>query len=566
MFEVTDNDTVRTSGARIKVVGVGGGGCNAVNTMIRSGLTGVEYVVANTDAQALNASLAPTKIQLGGSITKGLGAGANPEVGKKSALEDFEKISEILKGADMVFITAGMGGGTGTGAAPVIAKLAKDLGALTVGVVTKPFIFEGKKRFRQAEDGIRNLEESVDSLITIPNQRLLYLAGENLSLVETFKRADEVLLNAVRGISDLINNTGHINADFADVSTVMANKGLALMGTGSASGAGRAIKAATEAISSPLLEDISINGATGIIINITGSDTLSMHETNEAVTLIMEAADENAEIIFGTVIDNNCGDEVKVTVIATGLGIMKNIQVQSHVNVQAQSTPTTQHIVNNLMESNSFAANNFNASSRTAEAINQINLNQTQSQNTPSSNVSDIRNFETRVEANFETRIEQRTEQRAEQRPEQRIEQRAEVKNDHPRREDERSDFDRFMHEKNATRTNQGTQFSHGPSTTGNEFQFDNGAESKQPSRLIQQIRDAANRYETQPNQRPVAPTVNSFSQNQEASINNRTKSIAEKLGFVNFDEDEFDTPSYLRKDEKTEQRAPVRDFKNLDL
>ncbi|MDD4974421.1 MAG: cell division protein FtsZ, partial [Bacteriovorax sp.] len=338
MFEITDSENTKVNGARIKVVGVGGGGCNAVNTMIRAGLSGVEYIVANTDAQALSISLAQTKIQLGGNVTKGLGAGANPEIGKKAALEDYEKISEVLKGADMVFITAGMGGGTGTGAAPVIAKLAKELGALTVGVVTKPFVFEGKKRFKQAEEGIRNLEESVDSLITIPNQRLLYLAGENLSLVDTFKKADEVLLNAVRGISDLINNTGHINADFADVSTVMANKGLALMGTGLAAGAGRAIKAATEAISSPLLEDISINGATGIIINITGSDSLTMHETNEAVTLIMEAADENAEIIFGTVIDNNCGDNVMVTVIATGLGG----QIRSHssvTTVQTQQAP-----------------------------------------------------------------------------------------------------------------------------------------------------------------------------------------------------------------------------------
>jgi cell division protein FtsZ len=226
----------------------------------------------------------------------------------------------VIEGADMVFVTAGMGGGTGTGAAPVIAKLAKELGALTVGVVTKPFVFEGKKRFKQAQFGITSLEESVDSLITIPNQRLLYLAGENLTLVETFKKADDVLLNAVRGISDLINNTGHINADFADVCTVMSNKGLALMGTGVSSGTDRAVKAATQAISSPLLEDISIQGATGIIINITGSDTLTMHETNEAVSLIMEAADEDAEIIFGTVIDNDMGDEIKVTVVATGLG------------------------------------------------------------------------------------------------------------------------------------------------------------------------------------------------------------------------------------------------------
>src|SRR5690606_1662974 len=322
MFDIANNQN-SSIGAKIKVIGVGGGGCNAVNTMIRSGLTGVEYIVANTDSQALAANLAGTKIQLGGSVTKGLGAGANPEVGRKAAIEDYERLSEVLEGADMVFITAGMGGGTGTGAAPVIAKLAREMGALTVGVVTKPFKFEGKKRTRQAEEGIKYLEESVDSLICIPNQRLLQLAGENLSLVDTFKAADEVLLNAVQGISDLINNTGLINADFADVSTVMTNKGMSLMGTGSASGTERALKAARQAISSPLLEDVSIDGATGIIINITGNHTLTTHETNEAVTLIMEAADEDAEIIFGTVIDDNMGDDVKVTVIATGLQIAR---------------------------------------------------------------------------------------------------------------------------------------------------------------------------------------------------------------------------------------------------
>jgi len=323
MFEITkDGKTAKKQdfGAKIKVIGVGGGGCNAVNTMIRAGLEGVEYIVANTDIQALDASLAPTKVQLGIDVTKGLGAGANPEVGRKAALDEYEKLTECLDGADMVFVTAGMGGGTGTGGAPVIAKLAKELGALTVGVVTKPFLFEGKRRFRQADAGIMVLEENVDSLISIPNQRLLYLAGDSLSLIDTFKKADEILLNAVRGISDLINNIGHINADFADVATVMANKGLSLMGTGIAQGPDRAIKAATEAISSPLLEDVNIDGATGIIINITGSEELSMHETNEAVTLIMEAADEEAEIIFGTVIDNDMEDDLKVTVIATGLG------------------------------------------------------------------------------------------------------------------------------------------------------------------------------------------------------------------------------------------------------
>ena len=320
MFEINDSEENREEGAIIKVIGIGGGGCNAVNTMIKAGLSGVEYAVANTDVQALKASLASTKIQLGADLTKGLGAGANPEIGRKAALDDYERLGEIIEGSDMVFVTAGMGGGTGTGAAPVVAKLAKELGSLTVGVVTKPFIFEGKRRAKQAQTGIEMLEDCVDSLITIPNQRLLHIAGEDLSLVDTFKKADEVLLNAVRGISDLINHTGHINADFADVRTVMANKGMALMGAGLCSGTDRAVKAATEAVSSPLLEDISIDGATGIIINITGNESLTMHETNEAVTLIMEAADEDAEIIFGTVIDENMEDAVKVTVIATGLG------------------------------------------------------------------------------------------------------------------------------------------------------------------------------------------------------------------------------------------------------
>lgn len=351
MFEISDiGEEKLQQGAKIKVIGVGGGGCNAVNTMIKAGLSGVEYLVANTDIQSLNASLAPTKIQLGVEITRGLGAGSNPEIGRKAALDEYEKLSEYLQDSDMVFITAGMGGGTGTGAAPVIAKLAKELGALTVGVVTKPFVFEGKKRFRVAETGIVVLEENVDSLITIPNQRLLYLAGESLSLVETFKKADDVLLNAVRGISDLINNIGHINADFADVSTVMANKGLSLMGTGICSGPDRAIKAATEAISSPLLEDISIDGATGIIINITGSESLTMHETNEAVTLIMEAADEDAEIIFGTVIDDSLEENIKVTVIATGLGGMERVPTSLNVDARKKVIEEKEEITNELSE------------------------------------------------------------------------------------------------------------------------------------------------------------------------------------------------------------------------
>ena len=337
MFEL---DQISSSGAKIKVIGVGGSGCNAVNTMIRMGLTGVEFITANTDRQALDASLATIKLPIGGELTKGLGAGANPEVGRKAALEDYAKISEILAGSDMVFITAGMGGGTGTGAAPIFAKIAKEVGALTVGVVTKPFMFEGRKRMKHALAGIEDLRHNVDSLIVIPNQRLVSLAGSTLSIVDAFKKADEVLLNAVQGISDLINHTGLINSDFADVKTIMRNKGLALMGIGYGEGEHRAVEAATSAISSPLLEDVSIDGATGIIINITGSSNLKIHEVNEATTLIMEAAHEDAEIIFGTVIDEAMKDQVKVTVIATGLGgaIAAQQVVQPMLSASVSST------------------------------------------------------------------------------------------------------------------------------------------------------------------------------------------------------------------------------------
>ncbi len=537
MFEMTGTDN-RINGAKIKVVGVGGGGCNAVNTMIRSGLSGVEYIVANTDAQALSISLADTKIQLGGTVTKGLGAGANPEIGKKSALEDYEKISEVLKGADMVFITAGMGGGTGTGAAPVIAKLAKELGALTVGVVTKPFVFEGKKRFKQAEEGIRNLEESVDSLITIPNQRLLYLAGENLSLVDTFKKADEVLLNAVRGISDLINNTGHINADFADVSTVMANKGLALMGTGVATGAGRAIKAATEAISSPLLEDISINGATGIIINITGSDSLSMHETNEAVTLIMEAADENAEIIFGTVIDNNAGDDIKVTVIATGLG--GQIRAHAGASMVQQMAPQAQPV----------QQQQYVAPQQTMSAP----VQQPVVESAPVREYSAPREFVAPVASTPAPAPVVET-------PAQPTSREEAPSSFHATTED-RSDFDRFMSDRAAYNNSSAQEEEAGFSARESQQQ----AQQQPPSRLIQSIRDAANRYEN-PARPSQAQSASTPTQESGIGTNTRAKSIAEKLGFINFDEDEFDTPSYLRKEEKTEQRPAPREFnKNIDL
>lgn len=315
MFELEENINI---GANIKVVGVGGGGSNAVTTMIDGQMDGVEFIVANTDIQALNANKAPGKIQLGIDLTKGLGAGANPDVGRRAAIESYNEIVEKIEGADMVFVTAGMGGGTGTGGAPVVAKIARELGALTIGVVTRPFVFEGKKRSKHAELGLQELKENVDTLIVIPNQKLLSIAGDKTPLVETFKKADEVLLQAVKGISDLINIRGLINLDFADIRTVMAAKGLALMGTGYAKGENRAVEAATAAISSPLLENIKIDGATGIIINVTGGPDLSLYEVNEASTLITEAAHEDAEIIFGAVIDENMTDEVRVTVIATG--------------------------------------------------------------------------------------------------------------------------------------------------------------------------------------------------------------------------------------------------------
>src|SRR5687768_12799984 len=305
-------------GAKIKVVGVGGGGGNAVNRMIQAGIKGVEFIVANTDLQAMRASLAPIKLQIGGKLTKGLGAGANPEIGKQAALEDTDRILEALSGADMIFITTGMGGGTGTGAAPIIASLAAELGSLTVAVVTKPFGFEGKRRRVQAEQGIRSLRDTVDTLITIPNERLLNFVERGTSLNEAFKIADDILRQAVQGISDLITVPGEINLDFADVKTIMHGMGMALMGTGVSSGEHRAVEAAQRAISSPLLEEASIEGAKGVLINITGGPDMTLFEVHEAASVIQEAADEEANIIFGTVIDPRMKDEVKVTVIATG--------------------------------------------------------------------------------------------------------------------------------------------------------------------------------------------------------------------------------------------------------
>jgi cell division protein FtsZ len=312
--------------AQIRIVGVGGAGGNAVNTMIAAGLVGVDFIAANTDAQALRVNLAPTKVQLGGELTKGLGAGANPEIGRRSTLESEEEIRDLLTGADMVFVTSGLGGGTGTGGAPVVARIAKEVGALTVGVVSKPFLFEGKKRMRQAEEGLRELKANVDTLISIPNQRLLAVASRSQPLLEAFRKADEVLLQAVRGISDLITVHGLINLDFADVRTIMSEMGMAIMGAATASGENRAEEAARRAIASPLLEDISIRGARGVLINVTGGADLTLHEVNEAATLIQEEADEDANIIFGAVIDESLGDELRITVIATGFGEVEALQ------------------------------------------------------------------------------------------------------------------------------------------------------------------------------------------------------------------------------------------------
>jgi cell division protein FtsZ len=315
-IEMVDNET----SAKIKVVGLGGGGGNAINDMIKAQLAGVEFLSANTDSQALGRNQAPIKINLGMTLTKGLGAGGNPEIGRSAALEDADLIREALKGADMVFITAGMGGGTGTGGVPVIAEICKDLGALTVAVVTKPFFFEGKKRLRQAEAGIEATKKVVDTLITIPNDRLLSVAAKNTPAMEVFRMANEVLVYAVKGISDLIMVTGHINVDFADVRTIMGEMGMALMGTGMSSGNNRAIEAAQKAISSPLLEDLSIRGARGILINITSGTEVSLDELKDAAALIQEEAHDDANIIWGWVVDDNLGDEVRVTVIGTGIG------------------------------------------------------------------------------------------------------------------------------------------------------------------------------------------------------------------------------------------------------
>ena len=316
--------------AAIKVIGVGGGGNNAVNRMIAGGLQGVEFLAVNTDAQALLLSQAPNRIQIGGKLTKGLGAGANPEIGEKAAQESRDELLKALKGADMVFVTAGMGGGTGTGAAPIVAECAKEIGALTVGVVTKPFAFEGRRRQSQAEQGIAKLKEKVDTLITIPNDRLMQVVSKNTPIVEAFRIADDVLRQGVQGISDLIAVPGLINLDFADVKTIMLEQGSALMGIGTGTGDNRAMMAAEAAIRSPLLET-SIEGAKGVLLNITGGTSLGLHEVNEAAEIISRAADPEANIIFGAVINEKFTDDVRITVIATGF---------DHKIPKAQGEPT----------------------------------------------------------------------------------------------------------------------------------------------------------------------------------------------------------------------------------
>jgi cell division protein FtsZ len=340
-FSIEFADETQQYEARIKVVGVGGSGGNAVNTMINFGLEGVEFIVVNTDAQALNASAAATKLPIGANITRGLGAGADPEKGRKAALEDVQRIKELIGGADMVFVTAGMGGGTGTGAAPVIAQIAREEGALTVGVVTKPFLFEGRQRARRAELGLAMLSEHVDTLITIPNQKLVLLGDDDLTFIDACRKADEVLYQAVRGISDLITQNGIVNVDFADVKTVMNHMGRALMGTGVAKGQNRARLAAEMAVTSPLLDDISVEGATGVLINIVGGPDLKMREIQEAASLVQEQAHEDANIIFGASIDETMGENVKVTVIATGFDAVERDMATEATAARGSVVPHT---------------------------------------------------------------------------------------------------------------------------------------------------------------------------------------------------------------------------------
>ena len=382
-------ESISLPSASIKVVGIGGGGGNAVSTMIKSGVEGVDFIALNTDIQALNLGLAPTKLQIGKELTRGLGAGADPDIGRDATLEDRHEIQQLLTGADMVFVTAGMGGGTGTGGASIVAQIARELGALTVGVVTKPFDFEGKRRRKYAEMGIARLRECVDTLITIPNQRLLQLATPDLTMIGAFKLADDVLVNAVKGISDIINIPGTINVDFADVKTVMSGMGLALMGIGAASGEGRAREAAIRAISSPLLEDVDIEGATGLLINISAGSKVTLLEVNEACSIIQDAAHEDANIIFGAVIDENLGDEIRVTVIATGFpseygekSVVKEVKTATYFqesynpnsmkNIGGYTSRITKPIISASQTSSS-----FNTSTPRASVVQNVNTENT---------------------------------------------------------------------------------------------------------------------------------------------------------------------------------------------
>ncbi len=335
----TFEDTSAQS-AKIKVIGVGGGGGNALNNMISQNLRGVEFIVANTDAQAIERNHADSKLQLGADITRGLGAGANPQIGREAAEAEKDRLCEFMQDTDMVFITAGMGGGTGTGAAPVIAEAARDMGVLTVAVVTKPFSFEGKRRMRQAESGIAELRKYVDTLITIPNQKLIGAVGKNTSMLEAFRKADDVLLQAVRGIAELITHTGYMNVDFADVKAVMSEtRGVAMMGSGFASGESRAIEAAERAISSPLLEDIDIHGAQGILVNVTGNEDMTLAEYDEAVSIIHNMADEDANIICGMVYDQDSDDSIRVTVVATGLSGEASLNLAASMDKEQAAVP-----------------------------------------------------------------------------------------------------------------------------------------------------------------------------------------------------------------------------------
>jgi len=354
---ITIGEDVMTP-ARIKVVGVGGGGGNAVNRMIQAGIRGVEFIAANTDLQVLRVNRAVQKIQLGVATSKGMGAGSNPEIGKAAALEDAERIAEALSGSDMVFVTAGMGGGTGTGAAPVVAKLASEAGALVVAIVSKPFAFEGRKKLRFAEEGIAELREYVDTLITIPNERLYAFVERNITAWEAFKIADDVLRQAVQGISDLITVPGYVNVDFADVKTVMENMGMALMGTGTATGEHRAVEAAQKAISNPLLEEQSIQGARAILINVTGGEDLTLAEFNEACQIVQQAADDDANIIFGLVQDPGAKEQVKVSVIATGFDAPVSAR---RVAVQPSERPRAPLAEEPLPEDHGYGVNLVNA-------------------------------------------------------------------------------------------------------------------------------------------------------------------------------------------------------------